>query len=1041
MPLLALLFGAALLTQGPRASADTTTIYLAATTDVHGRASAWDYERDAAAPLGLARAATVIDSLRRAHPGRVVVVDAGDLLQGNSLALVASQAPRRGVNPMVLALNRIGYDAATLGNHEFNYPLPLLDSLLRGRRYALVSSNITRTATMRTPSPRPPWPSDVTVLRGGVRIGITGATTPGVLVWDGPHVQGRLGFRPLTLAVPPAISSLRRRGADVTVLVAHAGLGGPSSYAESAAPPENDVAAAIRTSGDIDVAVIGHTHQEIADSTVGTTLVVQPKNWAQSVAVVTIDLVKDGARWRIARKHGQVIPLANVRPDSALVAALAPWHEYARSRTTAPVATSSDAMPATRARIQDTPALDFVNEVMRARSGADLSATGVFSTAGGLPQGAVSLRNVVSIYPYDNTLKAVRISGAELRAWLEQSARAFRGMGPNGPIFNDSVPSYNFDVFSGIDYELDLSQPPGHRVAQLLLRGRDVRDADTVTVALNNYRQQGGGGFSMLARAPVVYDRNEDIRGLLMEELRRKGTIHAADYFQLNWRIRNMPGGPDGLAIASSGGGRDSIVLRVLATNDLHGALEARQAPWSGGRPVGGMAYLAGMMDRLEAECGCPTIRLDGGDIMQGSAASNLTHGKAMVDAANAMHLDAAAIGNHEFDWTIDTLAVRIHDARFAWLSANIREIPGRRRPGWAVPMTVVEAGGKRIAVVGYTTPGTTTSSNPLFVRSLGFLGAASVDSALGEARARQPDYVVLVAHEGAFCSNDGGCNGAIVDLANALRNKPDLIVSGHTHSLVNTVVNGIPIVQARSSGTALGIVDFVRGDAGPGVRVRVETVWADRERPDSAVAASVTRSLAAVRTLTERVIVQLAQNLPRSDSEGSALADMIADALREQAGADVALINNTGVRAPLWAGPVTWGQLYEVLPFGNTVVKMPVTGAVLRQVLQHAYEGGRNRAAVSGLRIRLDKSAPASGLLAEVTLADGRPLADDAVYQLATFDFLAAGGSGYSMLRDRPFTNTGTDELDAFIAWLQRQPQPLRIANPYPVRVTDGRP
>ena len=1017
MILMPTLRAAALLLQ--TAAADTTTIYIAATTDVHGRVAAWDYTLDRAAPLGLARAATVIDSLRRAHPGRVVLVDAGDLIQGNPFATYWARHTAR-VHPIVAALNRLGYDAATPGNHEFNFGVDVMRRALAGARYRVVSANI-----VRARDSTPLYPRSVLLTRAGVRIGITGATTPGVLVWDGPHVQGRVTLLGMADAVPDEARRLRQRGADVTVLVAHAGLDGASSYAPERAPPENDVRRAIERAGDLDLVVIGHSHREIADSTVGSALVIQPRNWAQSVAVAELKLARTGGRWRVTAKRGTIIPLRDVAPGAAFVTALAPAHEAARAWATRPVGQSADAMPAARARVEDTPVIDFINAVMREKAGADVSATAAFSTSGGIPAGPVTRADLAGIYPYDNTLKAVRVSGADLRAFLEYSARYWRGTGPEGPVPNDSIPGYNFDIVSGADYELDLSRPVGQRVTQLMFRGRDLRDGDSLTLAVNNYRAQGGGGYAMLARAPVVYDQGEDIRDLLVAEIERRGTLRAADYFVPGWRIRG----------GSPAARTDSILLRVLATNDLHGALEARVAAWSNNRPVGGMAALAGMMNRLAAECGCPTVRLDGGDVMQGSAASNLTWGRAMVDAAGALRLDAAAIGNHEFDWSVDTLAARIRQAPFVWLSANIRDRASRRRPAWARPWTTVSAGPLRVAVVGYTTPGTTTSANPNLVRDLGFLGAPSLDSAIAEARATRPDFVIVVAHEGAFCNPD--CTGAIVTLAQALTNKPDLIVSGHTHSLVTTTVNGIPIIQQRSNSTALGVVDFVRADSGRAVRLRVETVWADRERPDSAAAAVVARAVEEVRPLTGRFIAELDQNLPRADT-GFALADMIADAVRDAAGADVALVNLSGVRAPLWAGALTWGQLYEVMPFNNSVVRIPVTGAVLRQALNHGLGAGEARAAVAGMTVVRDRSLPAGQRVVSITLADGRTVADDAVYQLGTLDFLASGGSGYAMLRDRPAVNTGVIDLDAFIAWLQRQRQPIRVPQPYPARIID---
>jgi len=465
----------------------------------------------------------------------------------------------------------------------------------------------------------------------------------------------------------------------------------------------------------------------------------------------------------------------------------------------------------------------------------------------------------------------------------------------------------------------------------------------------------------------------------------------------------------------------DSIVLRVFATNDIHGHLESRPEAWSNRRPVGGAAALAGMMDRLAAQCGCTTIRLDAGDLMQGTPISNLTYGRSSVDAANAMGYAAMAVGNHEFDWSVDTLIARIHQSHFTWISSNIVDLHTHRHVAWAVPWRIVTAGRLRIALVGYTTPGTTTSTNPLNVEFLGFGGAPMLDSAIAAARAQRPDFVIVVAHEGAFCDRDNGpCHGEIVTLAQDLVHKPDLIVSGHTHSLVNTVVNGIPIVQARSYSTALGVVDFVATDTGRVARISVQTVWADRETPDTAVARVVAGYERGVDSIANRRVVVLADPLDKD----STLADMVAEALRRAAGAQVGLVNITGVRRDLQAGPTTWGDLFEVLPFGNYVVRLDVTGLELRAAVEHGLAGGEPRARYAGLIVDRDPSAPGRAL--SLRLADGSAVDDAAHYTLGTEDFLANGGSGYAMLRGVPTTNTGVVDLDAFIRYLTSLPQPV---------------
>jgi len=473
---------------------------------------------------------------------------------------------------------------------------------------------------------------------------------------------------------------------------------------------------------------------------------------------------------------------------------------------------------------------------------------------------------------------------------------------------------------------------------------------------------------------------------------------------------------------------QDSIVLRVMTTNDLHGALLPSTQSWSNRREVGGAAAIAGMMNRLARECGgCATLRVDAGDVMQGTPISNLSHGRATVEAFNAVGYAGVAVGNHEFDWTADTLAARMAEARFAWLTANARNASGPGRPQWAAPWRMVRAGSLRVALIGYSSVLTPSVTRPANVAALRFdSGAAIVDSLVDVARRDSAaDFVILLAHEGGFCEQQGrGCRGEVMDLANALTRKPDLIVSGHTHSLVDAVVNGIPIVQARSNGTSLGVVDFVAGAGGRTARVRVETVWADREQPDSAVARVVEEYRLATEPLTSRPVARLATALPQQGGGPQyPLGNLIADALRAAGRADVAIINNGGIRAGLDSGVVTWGQLFQVSPFQNFVVRLTVTGAELRRVLDEFIGARGPQAHVSGVRVVYVLGAPPGQRIAALTLRNGAPVRDGRRYTLALPDYLASQG-GVSSL---PRRNTGIVDLDALAEYLRRLPQPVR--------------
>jgi 2',3'-cyclic-nucleotide 2'-phosphodiesterase/3'-nucleotidase/5'-nucleotidase len=990
---------------------DTAHVVVVATTDVHGHVNAWDYVADRPAPWGLSRAATVVDSVRAAYPGAVVLVDAGDLIQGNPYATYFATVQPRDVNPVVDGLNALHYDVATPGNHEFNFGLDVLARAYAGAAFPIVSANI-----FRLPRDTLAFPPYVILPRsGGVRVGVTGFTTPGTMLWDREHLRGRLLVRRILPLVSGAVQELRDAGADLTVVLLHSGMSG-SSYDTTGIGPENVGGRIAFLPTRPDLVIVGHSHQRIRDSVINGVHFVQPQAWARSVSVVHVWLVREGARSRVVRIVGDEVPLADVAPDPVIERRFAALHDEVRAWVGTPIATAEGDWSAREARARDTPLIDFVNRVQRHASGAQLSATAAFNTSARLGPGAVRLRDVAGLYPYENTLKAVRIDGERLRRYLEQSARYYRSYVPGTPLIDESVPGYNFDIVSGVRYEIDLTSPVGARIRNLTYQGRAVTATDTFTLALNSYRQVGGGGFDMLAGLPVVYDRGENIRDLLVEAARAAGTLRAQDYFEDSWRL--VPA-------------EDTVLLRVLATNDVHGSIAPATPEWAGGRRVGGSAATKALMDSLAKACGCPTVRLDAGDAFQGTPISNFFFGRPVVEVYNAMGYDAAAIGNHDFDWSIDTLRARIAESTFPWLAANITDTATGQRPPWAGNWTMVERGGRHVAVIGATTPATATTTNPLNVASLAFGDpTTAVRSLVPAARAAGADVVVILAHAGAQC--DTACHGESVRIAQGMEfGGVDLVVGGHTSGEVLTTVNGIPVVQVRHNGGEIAVVDLVRRAGGwHQVRMRIDTVWTDSLRPDPQVARIVDDYAAKVEQITARPVAALKFALPRGPGPEYALGRLIADAFRNAARADVGLMNNGGIRADLPGGTVTYGQLFRVMPFGNRVVRLTISGDVLLQVLEYVLSDGRPHAHVSGIAVRYDPARPQGRRIREARLLDGRRIEPKTTYTLAAPDFVAVGGSGYEMLVGQPLAQVGVTDLEAVIRYLQRLPQPVEISS-----------
>ncbi len=1002
--LLALLLGLQASSQTP----DTTHLVIVATTDVHGRALGWDYVRDAEAPGGLSRAATILETLRAQYPGRLVLVDAGDLLQGNPFATFFARQDQRQPQPLVDALNALQYDAATPGNHDFDFGLALLRRAGVEATYHYVAANVEQT------SGGPLFPATVVLQRAGVRVGVTGFTTPGVMVWDRAQLAGQARVRRVAEAAPAALAQLEREGANVKVVLIHAGLGGGSSYDTTGIGPENDAAALASITPKPDVVIVGHSHREIRDTVINGVHFVQPKNWAQSLSVVHVFVVQG----KVVSVRVDLIPLAATPELPRLTRRLDAAHQAARLWAATPIGTAGPGFDGRYARVQDGALLDFVNEVQRRKTGAQLSAAAAFEVQAGFPDGEVHLRDVSGVYPYENTLWAVRISGQQLREFLEHSARYFQTYQPGvRRIINDSVQGYNFDVVSGVAYNIDLSRPAGQRIRGLAYAGKLVQPSDSFTLALNSYRAAGGGGYAMLAGARVTYDRGEDVRDLLVQEIRRVHALDARAYYHPSWAIippEAREAARAAFAPAAPPVSRvDSTVLRVLALADLHGQLEARVWDWSGGRAVGGSAALKPWLDSLAKACRCTSVRLDAGDEMQGTPVSNLSYGRGTIAAMNAFGIDAAAIGNHEFDWSIDTLLARMQDAHYKFLSANITDSVGSARPAWALPWTLVTKNGVKIAVIGLTTVTTPTTTAPRNVRGLAFgNGAEAIRRYLPAARAAA-DFVIVTAHEGS---------GAIFDVARGLDSASvDLIVAGHTHQRIDTTVNGIPIVEAGSSGRDIGVVDFVRvGGTHREVRIQLVTPYADAVKPDADLTGALAAELDAIKSVTSRSVGRLKVPLQRQGAEYG-LGRLIADAARNIGKADVGMINNGGIRAGLPEGSVTWGDVQMVQPFQNRMVRLSVKGSALLQALEHCVDGtsGDPDCHVSGVEVWYDPEHSAGKRVTRTRLTSGKEIDGGSTYTLAVPDFLAAGGSGYAMLVGAPTQDLNILDLDLLIDYL----------------------
>ncbi len=463
--------------------------------------------------------------------------------------------------------------------------------------------------------------------------------------------------------------------------------------------------------------------------------------------------------------------------------------------------------------------------------------------------------------------------------------------------------------------------------------------------------------------------------------------------------------------------------IRVIETTDFHGAMLPRR---SGGRALGGSATLAAHLGRLRAENPEGTVLLDGGDLFQGTMVSNLTFGRPVVEQMNRLGYTAVAIGNHDFDWSADTLARRVHEMGFAALGANLLDRRSHRRPPWARSDTAFTRRGVRVGVFGLCYPATPSVTRPRNVAAFRFDDDSATAIALVP-RLRKRHGVELViglGHIPGTTNSAGGVGGDIARLARGVRGV-DLWLGGHSHTRVAGEIGGVPVLVPGSHGEEVALCDLVVDPARDRVvekRFRLVPTWADEVQPDTAMQTVVERWNRELAPIAHTEIGRSARPLTRSHGGESPVGSLVADVIREVLRVDIALQNNDGLRADLPQGAITLGASYEVLPFGNALVTMELTGAEVRRTLEEGLANERITQ-VSGIRYRFDLGAPAGARLTALQAADGTPLDEAKTYRVGCNDFMAEGGDDYlTLTRGRSMRDSGMGLREAFEEFIRRR-------------------
>jgi len=516
-------------------------ITLLQTSDLHAYIYPYDYFGARAADIGLARIATLVDEVR-AEGHSVLLLDAGDTIQGSPLGYYHHRKHLGSPEPMMQAMSYLRFDAMTVGNHEFNFGLAAIERSRNDASFPWLSANIVGEggAPFFTPY--------LIKEMNGVRVGILGLTTSNVPNWETPANYAGLKFLDTVEVARRYVPLLRQRErADAVVVLTHQALErdlvtGQSNESEY----ENQVYRLTQEVPGIDVVLMGHAHQRIAPQEQNGVIVCEPGRWGEALCRVDLHFERDASgKLRRSRWEGALLATAGVEPSAAVLELARPYHDRTMAYVNSVIGEAEEPISGERARFQDTPLMDLLQRVMLEESGAQLSMAALLpSRHEGIPAGPITVRQLFSFYIYDNTLVLLEVSGRQVKEALEHSAKYYRSArsDPETGRFlievDPAVRSYNFDMLAGAHYRIDPSRPVGDRIQELSYQGRKMDPGETFKLVTTNYRAAGGGGYRMFTGTEVLWRSSEEVRNLLIDHIAEQGTIEpSCDY---NWYV-----GPD----------------------------------------------------------------------------------------------------------------------------------------------------------------------------------------------------------------------------------------------------------------------------------------------------------------------------------------------------------------------------------------------------------------------------------------------------------------------------------------------------------------
>ena len=504
-----------------------------ATSDMHGYVLPTNYaEPGLDLPFGAAKAATKMKELVAASgTDPVIKIENGDFIQGSPLSYYVAKQAQHTAADLTQVVNQMGYDVGILGNHEFNYGMDYLQQAIASYNHPILSANVLGA------NGRPFFGQPYVILeKGGLKVAILGVVTQYIPHWEQPGTIKGLQFKGLVETAKQYVPKLREL-ADVVVVAYHGGFERDLKTGEATEllTGENEGYQLLQEVKGIDALVTGHQHREIAAEINGVP-VIQPGHRGAFVGEIQLELERDASGdVRVIGSTAAIHSVADSKPDAKIMAAVEQLNQDLEVWLDQPVGKVEGDMRITdpmMARFHEHPYVEFINKVQLSASQAKVSGTALFNNEGRGFGETITMRDIITNYIYPNTLAVSEISGSDLRAALEQTADYLQLAEGGKLIFNPRFIKpkpqyYNYDMYEGVDYTLDLTRPKGERVTRLQFEGHDVTADEKLEVVVNQYRAVGGGNYAMFTPEKIIREVQIDMTELIADYLREHPVLQA----------------------------------------------------------------------------------------------------------------------------------------------------------------------------------------------------------------------------------------------------------------------------------------------------------------------------------------------------------------------------------------------------------------------------------------------------------------------------------------------------------------------------------